>query len=121
LTRLTLADVVLVAAVAAAGIYMMSSGEAPQETGRVLAVRDIRGDVTRYRLDSDTAATVQGPLGVSVIEVEGGSARFASSPCPHQHCVDRGRIMKVGEWVACLPNGVIMKIEGRAHYDGVTP
>ena len=41
---------------------------------------------------------------------EDGSIRFEESDCPHQLCVKAGKISRPGEFAACLPNGIILKI-----------
>jgi hypothetical protein len=46
-----------------------------------------------------------------------GSICFESSNCPDQICVHSGRISKVGESAACLPNQLILKIVPRNGYD----
>lgn len=39
-----------------------------------------------------------------------GSIRFEKSNCPDQICVNTGKIRKVGQSAACLPNKIIIKI-----------
>lgn len=41
---------------------------------------------------------------------EDGSICFEESDCPHQLCVKSGKISKPGQFAACLPNGVLLKI-----------
>jgi len=41
---------------------------------------------------------------------EDGTIAFIESDCPDKVCIQTGRISKPGEFAACLPNGVIMKI-----------
>ena len=66
-----------------------------------------------YPLDADTILRVPGPLGETVVEIEDGSVRVISSPCPEKICVKTGRISKPGQWIACLPNRVFISIRGR--------
>ncbi len=40
-------------------------------------------------------------------------------PGPLQICVQKGRISQAGEWLACLPNEVFIRIEGSTSADGV--
>jgi hypothetical protein len=39
-----------------------------------------------------------------------GSICFERSDCPDQVCVHTGRLEMIGEYAACLPNGIILKI-----------
>jgi hypothetical protein len=56
--------------------------------------------------------TVPGPLGDTVVEIRGGRARVLSSPCQNQTCVAAGYIHRHGQWTACLPNRVLVSVEG---------
>ena len=39
-----------------------------------------------------------------------GSIRFEESNCPDKICIKAGKLRRVGESAACLPNGIILKI-----------
>jgi hypothetical protein len=56
--------------------------------------------------------SVQGPLGDTVLEIKGGQARVISSPCLNQTCVAAGAIHRRGAFIACLPNRVMVSVEG---------
>ena len=64
-----------------------------------------------YPLDRDVTVPITGPLGDTVVEIKGGKARIARSPCPNQTCVAAPAIDRPGEWNACLPNEVIIRVE----------
>ena len=89
--------------------------KAPQ--GRYVRIATMKGNrdqvVQNVPLDADVERTiaVQGPLGVTRIEIRGGSARVISSPCPDKICVRMGWLSRVGEYAACLPNRVVMTVE----------
>jgi len=71
-----------------------------------------------FPVDSVESIVVSGPLGDTVVEIDGGGARIISSPCLNQTCVSAGRVQKAGQWAACLPNRVMMYIdEGEANND----
>jgi hypothetical protein len=61
---------------------------------------------------------VPGPLGETVVELKDGRARVLSSPCTNQICVAAGAIHSRGQWIACLPNRVLVSISGEAEIDG---
>jgi hypothetical protein len=65
-----------------------------------------------FPLDAEEQVAVAGPLGETVVEIQGGRARVLSSPCGNQTCVAAGHIRRQGEWAACLPNKVLIAIEG---------
>lgn len=39
-----------------------------------------------------------------------GFIRFEESDCPDKVCIHAGKLHKVGQFAACLPNGIIVKI-----------
>lgn len=67
-----------------------------------------------FPLDSDRTVAVPGPLGDTVVAIRQGQVRVLSSPCTEKICVKSGAIARPGQWIACLPNGVIVDIQGGA-------
>jgi hypothetical protein len=68
--------------------------------------------------DAEETVAVPGPLGDTVVEIRGGRARVLSSPCQNQTCVAAGSIHTHGQWVACLPNQVLVSVTGRGEIAG---
>lgn len=62
--------------------------------------------------DAEEIVTVAGPLGDTVVAIKNGAACVLSSPCVNQTCVAAGVIRHQGQWTACLPNKVMVFIEG---------
>ncbi len=65
-----------------------------------------------YSLENDEKISVTGPLGISIIAIHDGKVHFEESPCVNQVCVASGTIERPGQWLACLPNAVFVRIEG---------
>ena len=65
-----------------------------------------------YPLEAEEQVVVPGPLGDTVVEIHNRTAAVISSPCPGQTCIAVGHITSNGQWIACLPNNVIVTIEG---------
>ena len=65
-----------------------------------------------YDMSKDRIIDIEGAIGTSRIEISGGTARFLDSPCPNKTCVQSMPISETGEWSACLPNQVFLRIEG---------
>ena len=83
-----------------------------RSTGSLHLVIGSPGGEYIYPLEKDAAYSIQGLLGESIIEVHDGEAHFLDSPCPNKTCVQAGFIHRSGEWAACLPNDVFIRIEG---------
>ncbi|MDR3115727.1 MAG: NusG domain II-containing protein [Treponema sp.] len=69
--------------------------------------------------DAGELVTVPGPLGDTVVKLEDGKAWVLSSPCTNQTCVGAGAIRAHGQWIACLPNKVLVSI-GKSGTEGAT-
>ncbi|MFA7109631.1 MAG: NusG domain II-containing protein [Sphaerochaetaceae bacterium] len=62
-----------------------------------------------YPLDKDGIYRVQGYIGLSVIEVKESQVKFIESSCKNKICMI-GSINRNGQFLACLPNGIIASI-----------
>jgi hypothetical protein len=80
-----------------------------QAAARVL----VEGEGRRWEFPLDAAETIRvaGPLGDTVVELRGSRARVISSPCANQICTAAGGIRRHGQWIACLPNKVMVRVE----------
>ena len=65
-----------------------------------------------YPLNNDRRETVKGPLGETIVRIRDGKAMVEDSPCPDKLCVNMQAISKPGQWIACLPNGVFVRVRG---------
>lgn len=63
-----------------------------------------------FPLDAVETILVSGPLGVTEVEISGGTARITASPCANRICIIAGAIRSAGQWTACLPNRVVLFI-----------
>jgi hypothetical protein len=70
-----------------------------------------RGDFV-YSLDQEMDLTIEGPLGPSQLRIDDGGIHFVSSPCRDKICIAGGHISAKGQWVACLPNRIFVRVEG---------
>ena len=86
----------------------------PNAKGKNQLVIENGNDEWIFQLDKNQCVEIDGKLGKSVIRIEGGKAFFESSPCENKLCVSASKISKKGEWNACLPNSVIIRIAGDA-------
>lgn len=66
-----------------------------------------------YPLGTDRRELIPGPRGDTVVVIEGGKARVADSPCPDKLCVHMPAISRPGQWIACMPNRVFVRVRGK--------
>lgn len=71
-----------------------------------------------YPLDTDRTVEVPGPIGTTMIEISNKTVRVIDSPCRDRICITMGTLTQTGEWSACLPNRVLVRIIGERS-DGV--
>ena len=64
-------------------------------------------------LSTDRTLHIHGPLGDSIITISHGRARFVSSPCRGQVCVQAGWLQTTGDLAACLPNRISLALLGQ--------
>lgn len=57
----------------------------------------------------------------NVFEIKGGEVKMISATCPDQHCVHQKAISKNGESIICLPNKVVVEIQGdeQSEFDAI--
>lgn len=111
--RLTFLDAAAV--LAAASLVFLSSLGAVDAAGEPRAViADANGQEWIYPLDTDREVQIEGPLGITIVHIHEDGVSIESSPCPNQTCVAAGSIDRPGQWVACLPNQVFVRVEGGA-------
>lgn len=60
----------------------------------------------------------------NIVEIKNGSVSVSEASCKNQVCVRHGSISRAGESIVCLPNRLVITIEGGAEkgggYDAVT-
>ena len=103
-------DIVVIALVLAAAI---GSGLAiyGNRSAKARLVVESPSGTWLYGLDTDRTEEIPGELGVTVVEIRSGAARVLDSPCANKTCVASPPISRVGEWTACLPNKVMLRID----------
>lgn len=56
--------------------------------------------------------SVRGEIGEAEIVIDGQGARFATSPCRLQRCVHAGAKHQPGSVIACVPNRLLLLVDG---------
>lgn len=84
--------------------------------GEAVVVIESEDGTFLYPIDTDRDIAVAGPLGDTHVRIENNSVRIVESPCPDKLCIAMGRIDSNGQWVACLPNRVFVRVK-TAGYD----
>ena len=106
-------DLILVGALLIAALLVLLVIRNRQErktgTDAVVTVRTVDGDAV-YPLNKDGVFSLNG--GTNTLVIENGEAWVSEANCPDKVCMGMGKISKNGEFIACLPNQVIIVVEG---------
>ena len=95
------------AVTAASAVYVYGGG-----TGDAKVIVEGGGKTWVFPLDAEETLSVRGEIGNTVVHIHDGKVAVESSPCENQTCVAAGAIDSNGQWVACLPNAVFVRVEG---------
>lgn len=114
MTGLRAGDVLILAAAAVLVGASYAAFWSPRAEGDKAIISVGHDIVAHASLLEDRTVPVDGRLGRSLLKIEGGRIRFIESPCPGRYCVHTGWISRTGQVAACLPNGVVVEVEGGA-------
>ena len=75
----------------------------------------------RYNLQEKNSQTlaIESKFGYNKIVIANGSVYVCESDCPDALEITSGAIQKAGQMLVCLPNRLVVRIEGRRDVDGV--
>ncbi len=111
LRRMTWLDrVIVLILLLATGAAFVLVGKGPR--GARVVVEQQGRVVFSAPLAVDRSATLTGPLGETLLAIRDGHVCITSSPCPHKVCIGMGHIARQGELLACVPNELLVLIEG---------
>ena len=107
---------VIVAILAVVGVSVFAYGSDADPTS--VSIQSDGGEFL-YPLGGQRLIEVDGPIGHTHVEISGNRVRVTESPCRDKICVAAGWLENTGDWTACLPNRVFVRVEGGERRDGV--
>jgi hypothetical protein len=116
--RLKALDLVIALAAAGAIALTAASAYAPGKGPAEVTITGKDG-VWAYPLSIDRKVAIAGPLGDTHIEIRAKAVHIEDSPCPNKTCIAAGAISGSGQWLACLPNRVFVRVDGGTADEGV--
>lgn len=112
--RMTKADLVLIGILLLTGFTCLLAVRLLVQKGgamvRILSDGQLYGT---YRLTSDQEILIQkeGEV-VNILKISDRKAKMIQADCPDQLCVHQRAICRQGETIVCLPNKIVVEIEG---------
>ena len=109
-----IADVALIILLIAAAVGAYFFWLFSRDVGAYAVVYINGEEVARYPLAADTEVTFNTPDGSSfnTLVIRDGKADVTDAGCPDRICVNMRSISFEGETITCLPNRLVVKIEG---------
>lgn len=65
-------------------------------------------------LKVDREVRLSGILGESLLVIKSGRVCFREAPCQNRVCIGMGEVARSGDLLACVPNDLLVRIEGTA-------
>lgn len=98
--------------------YLAFSGSS---TGDLVVVK-VNGEIYgKYSLTKDRVITVNRDGHTNKITIKGGKVQVSKSNCKNQVCVKQGSISSTHQSIVCIPNRVVVSIEGKdGEYDVIS-
>ncbi len=104
-------DIILILVLITASVLLFVLKDNGKD-GKLLKVRVNGSEICTLSLDEDTEYEIQGFISKNILIIENGRARMKEAGCPDKLCVKQGEISKSGESIICLPNRIIVSVEG---------
>lgn len=65
-----------------------------------------------YPLNRNAELDFEGVVGHTKVTIKDGQAWVKESACDNKNCIFMGKLSRPGDFAACLPNAVILTVEG---------
>ena len=109
--RKLLFDLVLIFLLITVALSVFIITEITRPQGETVVVTVAGERVAKFPLSRDGEYSLNG--GTNVLVIESGAAYIKSATCPDKTCVTiGGKISRAGERIICLPNSLIIEVEG---------
>ena len=105
-----LRDIILIASFLVLGLVLLVVMRPSSEIGSTVVVQADGVIIARYPLSEDGVFVLNG--GLNTIEIKDGKVRMMEAHCPNLQCVHQGWIRRGHQSIVCLPNKLIVTIEG---------
>lgn len=116
------ADIILCLVIIAAGIILTLIIGFAGSSGTKVVITAGGSLYGIYDLDEDREITIKQGSHINKVTIKDSTVSMVFSDCPNQICVSHKSISKTNESITCLPNKVMVTIEGdrEGGYDAVS-
>ena len=103
-------DLILIAALLLLALVLYFAFSDGQDRGGWAVVSVDGEEIGRYSLSEDGVYPLNG--GTNVMQIGDGKAWLIEADCPDHVCIGMGQIQYEGQIIVCLPNRLIVSVEG---------
>jgi hypothetical protein len=100
--------------------WFVSTSLLSSETGEIAILKYGDGNIERVSLKTNREFEIKTNLGTNHLHIENGEISIEDASCKNKECIKQGAISHPGQTIVCVPNKLIMSIEGQAEFDGVS-
>jgi len=119
---LTRGDKILASSLILISILSLTILKVVNQPGQIAVIKVENLQNFSKNLNRDETFNTTGHIGETSIEIANKTIRVVSSDCPQKLCIRQGSIKQTGEIIVCVPNKLIISIEGRPKnkFDAIT-
>lgn len=121
------ADVILLVVLIVIGLISSAFAVMSKSTGQSVIIESDGHMYGKYSLLTDAEIEVpyeakNGHIESNVVIIKDGKVKVKSATCGNQVCVKHSQIDEAGESIICLPNKMVVRIEGKGGdgYDSIS-
>ncbi len=104
--------IVLILILIGSSYFFLWRGDKNENQGHTADIIVNQKTIMKISLHQNKTYKIKGYIGLSIIEVNNGKIRFTHSACAKKYCVLSGWHQLSGDTAACLPNRVVIKVNG---------
>ena len=107
-------DTILICGLLGGSLLLGSALALGRTDGDTVIVRISGETIAEFSQSRNTEYRIEGANGgMNALVIQDGEVWLEDASCPDQLCVHQGHIRHAGESIICLPNEVVVAIEGK--------
>lgn len=111
------ADIILFIALVIVGLAASVYFTLHEKPGNKVLIESNGTEYARYNLSEDREILVENGDNSNLVIIKDGRVIVSESTCKNQVCVNHASISQSGETIVCLPNKLVVSIEGQGGGD----
>ena len=113
LKMITPGDIILIIGIILLGIASLVIIDHLKQPGETATIEVAGKMPQQVNLQETQVLSLRGAIGQTTIRIDHGAVQVTHSDCPEKICVRTGKIRQAGEMIVCVPNKIVIRINGR--------